>query len=118
MDKIEPVNDFTETKELSDAFNDMLDRIEQLESSRQEFVSNVSHELKTPITSIKVLADSLIAQEDAPAELYREFMVDITDELERENKIINDLLALVKLDKKASELNIANISINDLVIYR
>ena len=115
LDKIEPVNDFTETKELSDAFNDMLERIEQLESSRQEFVSNVSHELKTPITSIKVLADSLIAQEDAPAELYREFMVDITDELERENKIINDLLALVKLDKKASELNVTNTSINDLL---
>ena len=115
MDKIEPVNDFTETMELSNAFNEMLGRIEQLESSRQEFVSNVSHELKTPITSIKVLADSLIAQEDAPAELYREFMVDITDELERENKIINDLLALVKLDKKASELNISTISINDLL---
>lgn len=115
MDKIEPVKDFTETMELSNAFNEMLDRIEQLESSRQEFVSNVSHELKTPITSIKVLADSLVAQEDAPAELYREFMVDITDELERENKIINDLLALVKLDKKASELNISTISINDLL---
>ena len=115
MDKIEPVKDFTETMELSNAFNEMLGRIEQLESSRQEFVSNVSHELKTPITSIKVLADSLIAQEDAPAELYREFMVDITDELERENKIINDLLALVKLDKKASELNISTISINDLL---
>ena len=42
-------------------------------------------------------------------------MVDITDELERENKIINDLLALVKLDKKAGELNISTISINDLL---
>jgi len=115
LDKIEPVTDFTETMELSDAFNDMLGRIEQLESSRQEFVSNVSHELKTPITSVKVLADSLIAQEDVPAELYREFMVDISDELERENKIINDLLALVKLDKKATDLNITNISINELL---
>ena len=115
LDKIEPVTDFTETMELSDAFNDMLGRIEQLESSRQEFVSNVSHELKTPITSVKVLADSLIAQENVPAELYREFMVDISDELERENKIINDLLALVKLDKKATDLNITNISINELL---
>ena len=115
LDKIDIVTDFTETMELSEAFNDMLGRIEQLESSRQEFVSNVSHELKTPITSVKVLADSLIAQEDVPAELYREFMVDISDELERENKIINDLLALVKLDKKATDLNITNISINELL---
>jgi signal transduction histidine kinase len=93
----------------------MLERIQRLENSRQEFVSNVSHELKTPITSMKVLADSLISQEDIPAELYREFMVDITDELERENKIITDLLALVKLDKTASDLNIASININELL---
>ena len=47
-----------------------------VDTSRQEFVANVSHELKTPITSVKVLADSLLAQGDSvPAELYREFMV-------------------------------------------
>ncbi|MCR5609890.1 MAG: cell wall metabolism sensor histidine kinase WalK [Lachnospiraceae bacterium] len=115
LDAIEPVNDFAETKDLSEAFNSMLERIQSLENSRQEFVSNVSHELKTPITSMKVLADSLISQENIPAELYREFMVDITDELERENKIITDLLALVKLDKTASDLNIANININELL---
>ena len=45
-----------------------------LDDSRQEFVSNVSHELKTPLTSMKVLADSLNGQEDVPVELYREFM--------------------------------------------
>ena len=115
MDETLSIKGFTEIERISDSFNQMLGKLQTLENSRQEFVSNVSHELKTPITSIKVLADSLIAQEDAPAELYREFMVDITDELERENKIINDLLALVKLDKKASELNVTNTSINDLL---
>jgi len=116
MDEMVVINDFRETNEMTTAFNAMLARIQQLENSRQEFVSNVSHELKTPITSIKVLADSLIAQgEETPAELYREFMVDITEELERENKIINDLLALVKLDKTTSDLNVASISINDLL---
>ena len=78
-------------------------------------MSNVSHELKTPITSIKVLADSLIMQEDAPVELYREFLTDITDEIERENKIINDLLSLVKLDKTAGDMNITTININELL---
>lgn len=106
---------FTEVEGISDSFNKLLTRLQKLEDSRQEFVSNVSHELKTPITSIKVLCDSLLLQEDAPAELYREFMVDITDEIERENKIINDLLSLVKLDKKAGELNISSVSINDLL---
>lgn len=85
-----------------------------MDDSRQEFVANVSHELKTPMTSIKVLADSLLAQEDAPAELYREFMEDIVSEIDRENQIITDLLALVKMDKKVQELNIVSLNINDL----
>ncbi|WP_310605252.1 sensor histidine kinase [Anaerosporobacter sp.] len=106
---------FTELKNITESFNHMISRMQKLEKSRQEFVSNVSHELKTPITSIKVLADSLVMQEDAPVEMYREFMVDITDEIERENKIINDLLALVKMDKTASEMNITSININDLL---
>ena len=86
-----------------------------LDDSRQEFVSNVSHELKTPITSMKVLADSLLMQEDAPVELYKEFMSDIAQEIDRESQIISDLLSLVKLDKKASDLNIAPININEML---
>ena len=82
---------------------------------RKEFVADVSHELKTPITSMKVLADSLIAQDEVPVELYKEFMVDIAEEIERENKIINDLLSLVKLDKTAPDLNIETIDINSLL---
>ena len=86
-----------------------------LDESRQEFVSNVSHELKTPLTSMKVLADSLLMQGEAPVELYKEFMGDIAEEIERENKIITDLLSLVKMDKKAASLNIAPVDINDLL---
>ena len=106
---------YVEVERIADSFNHLLARLKKLETSRQEFVSNVSHELKTPITSIKVLADSLVAQEDVPVELYKEFMVDIGEELERENKIINDLLSLVKMDRAASQLNIENININELV---
>lgn len=108
------VPDYVETVHIVDAFNQMLRRMKALDDSRQEFVANVSHELKTPMTSIKVLADSLLAQEDAPAELYREFMEDIVSEIDRENQIITDLLALVKMDKKAQELNIVSLNINDL----
>ncbi len=115
MDEGVSIKGYNEIEKISDSFNHMISRMQQLENSRQEFVSNVSHELKTPITSIKVLADSLLMQEDAPVELYREFLVDITDEIERENKIINDLLSLVKLDKTAGDMNIAPININELL---
>ncbi len=109
------VNDYVETEHIVDAFNQLLGRMKVLDDSRQEFVANVSHELKTPLTSMKVLADSLMTQEEAPAELYREFMVDIANEIERENKIINDLLSLVKMDKKAADLNIVSLDINGLL---
>ena len=91
-------------------------RANTLEASRQEFVSNVSHELKTPITSIKVLADSLIEGDNVPVEIYREFMEDITKEIDREDKIINDLLSLVKLDKTAEALmNISSVDIKAML---
>lgn len=107
--------DYTETELLSAAYNGMLKRMKTLDDSRQEFVSNVSHELKTPITSMKVLADSLLMQENVPVELYKEFMGDIAEEIDRENKIINDLLSLVKMDRKAADVNIQETSINDLL---
>lgn len=107
--------DYTETELLSEAYNGMLKRMKTLDDSRQEFVSNVSHELKTPITSMKVLADSLLMQEDVPVELYKEFMGDIAEEIDRENKIINDLLSLVKMDRKAADVNVQETSINDLL---
>lgn len=109
------VPDYEETQHIVGAFNDVLKRMRTLDKSRQEFVSNVSHELKTPLTSMKVLADSLIMQQEVPNELYQEFMMDIAQEIDRENKIINDLLTLVKLDKTDGELNIESVDINALL---
>ena len=100
---------------ISTEVNKLLERLKTLDDSRQEFVSNVSHELKTPITSIKVLADSLNTQQDVPNELYKEFMHDIVEEIDRESQIINDLLSLVRMDKTAAGLNLAPQNINELV---
>lgn len=79
------VNTYTETKEMSESFNQLFGRMKTIDDSRQEFVSNVSHELKTPLTSMKVLAVPSM-HGGAPVELYKEFMEDITNEIERENK--------------------------------
>ena len=113
-EKIE-VNDYIETEHITDAFNQLIERMRVLEESRQEFVSNVSHELKTPLTSVKVLADSLNNQDDVPVEVYKDFMSDIVNEIDRENVIINDLLSLVKMDKKNPNINITQVNVNELI---
>ena len=110
--------EYTETEQLAAAYNRMLHRLRVQEDSRQEFVSNVSHELKTPLTSMKVLADSLIEQAKAgevPNELYQEFMTDIAQEIDRENSIITDLLSLVKMDRRSADIHVEETNINHLI---
>lgn len=104
-----------EYKDIGDAVNVLLDRLESIDGSRDEFVSNVSHELKTPMTSMKVLADSLLATENVPIEMYKEFMQDIAEEIDRENEIIGDLLNLVRTDGERAVLNIETVDINELM---
>ena len=106
---------FREFYSMAVTFNAIINKYKELENSRQQFVSNVSHELKTPITSMKILADSLLLQDNVPAELYAEFMNDIAHEIDRENRIITDLLDLVKMDKTQSDLNIDVVNINELL---
>lgn len=109
------IHDCTETENISNTFNSLLAKLRLMEESRQEFVSNVSHELKTPLASMKVLADSLLVQEGAPVELYQEFMQDIAEEIDRENTIISDLLTLVKTDRKVTGLNVEVTNVNDFL---
>ncbi|MGN0166139.1 MAG: sensor histidine kinase [Lachnospiraceae bacterium] len=104
-----------EFKNIAVSVNNMLAKVKAINDNQQEFVSNVSHELKTPMASIKVLADSLLMQENADVETYREFLLDINEEIDRENKIISDLLTMVKLDKKTDMLNISLCSMNDIL---
>jgi len=104
-----------EIEEISVSFNHMIKRFLEVEENRQQFVANVSHELKTPLSSIKVLAESLLSRDNVSNELYREFLEDINSEVDRENKIINDLLTLVTLEKNDNELNITKVNVNELV---
>ena len=115
LEKKIPVRGFKEFKQLTERYNTTISKLMVIDSTRQEFVSNVSHELKTPITSMKVLADSLIQNESADLAMYKEFMTDIVEEIDRESKIITDLLTLVKMDKKSSAMNLEEININELL---
>ena len=113
-DKLEEKG-FQETRYLAQNYNEVLEKLSTIDQTRQEFVSNVSHELKTPITSMKVLAESLVQNEEATADEYKEFMTDIIAEIDRETKIINDLLTLVRTDNSKSVLNIEEVSVNDML---
>lgn len=104
-----------EVAELGNAFNHMTKQLQRVEQSRQEFVSNVSHELKTPLSSIKVLTESLMFQEDVPVELYKEFFEDINSEVDRLNSIISDLLTLVRLDQREVPLNITQVDLGSMI---
>jgi len=110
-----PVSGRDEFAELAVAFNEMTEKLDQVETTREEFVSNVSHELKTPLSSIKVLSESILSDESAPVEIYREFLEDITSEIDRMTSIVNDLLQLVKLDSKDAGLNLRQVEINRII---
>lgn len=103
-----------EIAELGNAFNHMAEQLQRVEHSRQEFVSNVSHELKTPLSSIKVLTESLLFQENVPVEMYQEFFMDINSEVDRLDNIISDLLTLVRLDQTEVPMNITTTNLNDM----
>jgi len=110
-----PITTKDEYSILSKAFNNMSEKLEQQEKTRDEFVSNVSHEMKTPLAAIKVLSESMLSLESATEEMYREFFTDVISEVDRMTNINNDLLALVKVDQKEQALIIVPMSLNELV---
>lgn len=89
-----------ELRQLGEAFNAMSEQLENLDNARNEFVSNASHELKTPLSAIKVLAESLLNMDAEDPAIYKEFLTDINFEIDRLNAIITDLLVLVQMDKE------------------
>jgi len=87
---------------LGNEFNDLTERLQTSEQKRSRFVSDASHELKTPLASIKLLSDSIL-QYDMDIETVREFVGDIGDEAERLNRMTAKLLSLTKAEGMASE---------------
>ena len=85
---------------LGEEFNDLTDRLQASEQKRRQFVSDASHELKTPLASIKLLADSIL-QNDLDPETIREFVGDIGDEADRLNRMSQKLLSLTRVDSQA-----------------
>lgn len=104
-----------ELRELGEAFNIMSEKLENLDRARNEFVSNASHELKTPLSAIKVLAESLLHMGGDIPDIYVEFLTDINNEIDRLNAIISDLLSLVHIDSKNMPLEKRRLDLTELV---
>ena len=103
-----------EMVQLAQAFNSMSERVENLDQSRNQFVSNASHELKTPLATMKIMIESLIYQPDMDRDLRTEFLTDINNEIDRLSAIVSDLLTLVKMDSKDVRLQRENLSLAEL----
>ena len=104
-----------EMEHMGQAFNFMCDELTELDEKRKNFVSDVSHELKTPMAGIKLLCDSLIAAENPDMDTIREFLNDMSEEIDRLTRLINKLLTLTKLDS-GTNLNLSKVEINALAM--
>ena len=87
-----------ELAELSREFNALTAYLEDTERQRRRFVSDASHELKTPLASIRLLSDSIVQTENMDVETMREFVSDIGNEAERLQHMTEDLLSLSRMD--------------------
>ena len=92
-----------EFAQIAGEFNDLVDRLQKTESARRQFVSDASHELKTPLAAIRLLTDSILQNETMDGETLREFVSDIGQEAERLSRITEDLLRLTRLDSGIAE---------------
>jgi two-component system, OmpR family, sensor kinase len=104
-----------EISELAGTFNTMSEKLENTDRKRSEFVSNASHELKTPLSSMKILIESLLYQDGVDEKIYKEFLTDINGEIDRLNQIISGLLTLAKTDSEAEALVLDTILLSELV---
>lgn len=104
----------TEIDELAQAFNVMVEKLSELESSRREFVANVSHELRSPITSIGGYIEGMRDGTIAP-EQQQQYLAIVSSETKRLSKLIADLLHLSRLEKDEVQLNMVNFDINELI---
>ena len=103
-----------EVAQLASSFNAMAEKLSELESSRREFVANVSHELRSPITSIRGFVEGM---EDGtiPPEEHHKYLTIVSDETKRLSKLISDLLALSRLERDDATLQYTNFDMNEML---
>lgn len=109
-----------EIGQLAIAFNSLIDRLAELEEKRRAFVSDASHELKTPLSIIKLLSDSLIQTENPDPDFIKEFLSDMNKEVERLTRIIEKLLNLTQMDSRQLNMQFVHTDMKEVLedIYK
>lgn len=97
---------------LINTFNEMSDRLSNIEKTRKSYINSISHELKTPLTSINALIDSLSIGENS-IEIYKEYMEDIKGETQRMESMVNFLMGSIKLED--INLDMGSVEIGELI---
>ncbi len=92
----------SEIAQMARTFNAMSEQLENIERQRQEFVANASHELKTPLSAIKILTESLLYEQNVPEATYKEFLSDINEQIDRMNYLLRDLLILAQSERSST----------------
>ncbi len=105
----------SEIAQLARTFNTMSEQLENIERQRQEFVSNASHELKTPLSAIKILAESLLYEQNVPEATYKEFLSDINEQIDRMNLLLRDLLILAQSERSSTAMRYTMESLDNLI---
>ncbi len=109
-----PVSGSGELRELAENYNTMAAQLEGLDKTRNQFVSNASHELKTPLATMKIMLETVMYQPEMPEELRREFMQDMNHEIDRLTGIVTDLLTLTRVDSDKNGMKTEKVNLSAL----
>lgn len=103
-----------EIGELAQSFNFMADSIEKNEKNRREFISNVSHEIRSPITSIKGFISGIL-DGVIPQEKEKYYLSIAYEEIQRLTRLVNDLLDMSAIEAGEFSLRIMEVDINEII---
>ena len=104
-----------EIAQLGRTFNMMSEKLQNMDQMRSDFISNASHELKTPLSAMKILIESILHQETPDPSMTREFLGDINQEIDRLSAIVGDLLTIVRFDSRSEKLQMEPIALDELL---
>ncbi len=106
----------SELHDLAEAMNTMSEALQNLEDKHMKFISDVSHELKTPLASIKLISDSIVDTPDPDIGMIKEFLSDLSDEVDRLTRIVERLLALSKMNTEEEQKTLTPVDFNVMIL--